>query len=351
MPDKQTAPRRCLFVSSTPDPRFESLTTAEYFELKQFSIASIGYNLEKLGWQTKRIGRRSSLTPGRTARVIDAFQPHIVYTYGSLTALNPILAKRRCKWRDYRVIHGWDDDYREIWRYNYGHAARMLAAWLERAIVRRSDGVVTLSRFNQARGLEWGVVSEYIPNGFDMQKCDRGNCEIRLEGDFKLVYTGDQAPMKRAEDICRAMRELPDNIKLYFTGGHYPYLDKYASSNCIFLGFLPKNDQLCVMEQADVLVCTADQDCNAKFHEYIRFGKPILGYDGRPNMLFSNGHNALLTRDYASAIKQLYGDPTLRARLAQNAAQDIPVLAWSEIASLFDRYFDKQLAKQRPPTR
>lgn len=330
---------RCLFLSSTKEPCFDTDSTAEHFFRKQYSLASIGYYLEKRGWQTRRVGRKASLTPVRVRRHIDAFRPHVIYTYGTLTALNPILARRLCGWKDFVIVHGWDDDYRDVWRYNFGRAAGWLAGWIERQIVRRSDGVVTLSRFNQARGLDWGVVSVYIPNGCDHPEFDPTACGIRLEGDFKLVYTGDQAPMKRTADICQAMRELPPSIKLYLTGRHYPYLDEFASDNCIFLGFVSKHDQWCVIDQADVAVCTADHDCNAKLHEYLRMRKPILGYDGRANLFFHNGHNALLTRNYPEAILKLQREPELRKRIVDNAKSEIPVYTWSEIAQQFDDYF------------
>ena len=270
--------------------------------------------------------------------VVRAFRPDIIYTYGSLTALNPVWLRRLCRHRSYKVVHGWDDVYGEIWHDVYGWLPGRLMDIMERAIIRQSDGVVTLSRYNQERGRKWGVESVYIPNGADVPSYDPSKCPIRLEGRLKLVYTGDQARWKRTWEICAAMADLPKDIKLYLTGGHYPYLDKYASENCIFLGYLPKNDQLSVMAQADVLVITANQDCNAKIQEYLRFGKPILGYDGRPNLFFTNGHNALLTRDYRSAILRLANDPGLRARLAANA-RELPVMTWAEIAAQFDDYF------------
>jgi glycosyltransferase involved in cell wall biosynthesis len=211
-------------------------------------------------------------------------------------------------------------------------------AW-ERLTVTRSDAVVTLSRHNQARARAWGVECCYIPNGADRPVFDPAACAIRLEGRFKIVYTGDQARWKRTWEVCEAMRRLPDDIRLYLTGEHYAYLDPYASRNCVFLGYLSKNDQLAVMGQADALVVTADQDCNAKIQEYLRFGKPILGYDGRLNLVFANGRNALLTRDYAAAIRRLADDPALCRTLAGNAVRDIPVLGWDEVAAEFDRFF------------
>ncbi len=335
---------RLLLASTHRKAEFETLPTEAYFKLHPYTVGAILHNLEQLGWQTRRLGIRSAIRPGRLIAAINAFRPDIVYTYGSLTALNPIWLRRLCRHRAYRVVHGWDDVYGEIWRDVYGWLPGKLMDAMERAIIRQSDGVVTLSRHNQERGRRWGVECAYIPNGADVPVFDPAQCPIRLAGRLKLVYTGDQARWKRTWEICAAMADLPVDIKLYLTGGRYPYLDKYASENCIFLGYLPKNDQLSVMAQADVLVITANQECGAKIQEYLRFGKPILGYDGRPNLFFTNGRNALLTRDYRSAILRLADDPGLRARLAANAATDLPVATWAEIAARFDRYF-----KSLPP--
>jgi len=219
---------------------------------------------------------------------------------------------------------------------------------VERLIITRSDYVITLSRYLQNLGRAWGIDCHYIPNGADIPVFDRSACAIQLEGELKLVYTGDQAKWKRTADICEAMRHVPQTIKLYLTGEHYAYLDAYASGNCIFLGFVSKNDQMCVMDQADVLVSTADQDCNAKLQEYLRFKKPILGYDGRMSLFFTNGRNALLTRDYPAALRQLANDSQLRQRLATNAERDLPVFTWSEIATQFHAFFCHMLANPTP---
>jgi len=205
--------------------------------------------------------------------------------------------------------------------------------------------VVTLSLHNLERGRRWGVESHFIPNGADEPIYDPSCCSIRLEGRFNIVYTGDQARWKRTTDACDAMRRLPSDIRLYLTGQHYPYLDSFASENCIFLGFLSRNDQLCVMAQADALVVTADQECNAKIQEYLRFQKPIVAYDGRPGLFFTNGRNALLTKDYAKAFQELADSPALCRELAKNAARDLPVESWGEIARRFDRLFCQLLAE------
>jgi hypothetical protein len=240
----------------------------------------------------------------------------------------------------YKVIHGWDDVYGEIWQDVFGYLPGLFMDWMEKRIIKNSDGVVTLSYYNQHRGRKWGVESHYIPNGADIPDIDPRQRTITLDGRFNLVYTGDMARWKRTWEICEAMRSVSKDIKLYLTGKHYPYLDPYMSANCIYLGFLSKQVQLNVMAQADVFVVTADQDCNAKLQEYLRFKKPILGYDGRLNLFFKNSRNALLTKDYASAILRLASDSQFCKMLSDNAQNDIPVYSWAEIAHQFDHYFN-----------
>ena len=319
-------PYRLLLASSTPQTEFALLSTAELFQRSPYSLAAIGYNLEQRGWETRRLGRAGTMNPRQLARVIDEFKPDIIYTYGSSTALNPLIARALfCRHRDFKVVHGWDDVYGDLSRDAFGWLPGRIMDVMERLIITRSDAVVTLSRFLQQRGRCWGVECHFIPNGADVPKFDPAACKIRLKGRFNLVYTGNPARWKRTWEVCEAMRHVPKDIHLYLAGEHYAYLDGYASDNCTFLGYLSKNDQLAVMAQADVLVVTADQDCNAKLQEYLRFNKPILGYDGRANLFFTNERNALLTRDYPAAIRRLADDPALCQRLADNASRELPV--------------------------
>jgi glycosyltransferase involved in cell wall biosynthesis len=68
-----------------------------------------------------------------------------------------------------------------------------------------------------------------------------------------------------------------------------------------------------------------------------------LAYDGEANNFFKNGETALLAKDgdYAPLITQLAGDPDLCRRIADNAAREIPVYSWREIAEQFDEYFSE----------
>lgn len=342
----QSSSKRILLVSSDRRDWFEHVSDEEHFAKTPYSVGAILYNLSKLGWETARAGWNTSRSLGKLAKKIDQFKPDIIYTYGSTVALNPLLCRKLfCSWKNFKVIHGWDDLYGDVWGDMFGFPGRAFMNVVEKQIVKRSDAVVTLSYFLQKRGKKWGIDCHYIPNGADPIDRSAVRGDIKLEGEMKLVYTGDQARWKRTAEICEAMRHVPKEIKLYLTGQHYPYLDEYASDNCIFLGYVSKEEQFNVMSQADVFVCTADQDCNAKIQEYLRWERPYLGYDGRSNLFFKNNHNALLTKNYPEAIMRLFEDPKLRSTLTENAKCDLPLYSWSEIAEQFDAFYESLRSK------
>ena len=333
--------KRILYVSSTRRPWFESQSSEEHFRNAPYSIDAIGYNLEKLGWIVAWCGWKTSKSPRSLAKKIDEFKPDIIYTYGSTVALHPLLCRRfLCKHKAFKVVHGWDDHYGRIWGDLFGWPGKVLMNWMEKRIVKNSDAVVTLSYELQKIGRKWGVECKYIPNGAEPLEKLTVKGDIKLEGRFNIVYTGDKAKWKRTADICATMAKLPKDIKLYLTGQNEAYLSKYESDNCIFLGWLTKEEQYNVMSQADAFVCTSDQDCNAKLQEYLRWKKPILGFDGEANNFFKNGENALLAKngDYSPLIEKLASNPALCQRLSENAARDIPVYSWAEIAQQFDEY-------------
>ena len=348
-PPPRAKPGQCriLVASSEKAPWYESIQDVDEHARRQpYTLGAIMRHLYySHGWDVAWAGRRTTQSIPRLGQTIAAFKPDIIYTYGAFTALNPLLCRllpgaAGAAARAATVVHGWDDAYGDIWGDRLGWPGRILMNAMERLIVTRSDHVVTLSRFLQARGRSWNIEPTYIPNGADpIELLPPPEQTFRLEGALKIVYTGDQANWKRTADVCKAMQRLPPKIKLYLTGRHYPYLDRYASPNCRFLGFVSKEQQFDIMRQADAFVCTADQDCNAKLQEYLRWKKPYIGFDGRANLIFQNGRNALLTDDYAPLLKALLKNPSLSGMISNHAETDIPILSWAEIASLFDRLF------------
>lgn len=340
---------RLLYVSSTRAPWYsKSSTSAEHFSNAPYSVDAIGYNLEKLGWEVAWLGIADTRNPFHLAKEIDQFRPDVIYTYGATVSVWPIILKRLgCRHKKFVVVHGWDDPYDRIGGELLGWPGKLLMLAIQKILVKRSDAVVTLSYALQKLGRKWGVDCKYIPNGADPLaelKIDGG---IRLDGRFNVVYTGDKVRWKRTADICRSMRKLPKDIKLYMTGREVDYLKEYLSDNCISLGWLSKEEQYSVMSQADAFVSTSNQDCNAKLQEYLRWKKPILALHGEADNFFKDGENALLATDgdYAPLIEKLANDPGLCKRLAENAEKQIPVYSWYEIAQQFDAYFKELLQK------
>ncbi len=331
--------RRILYITSSRNRIVTLPTTERFYNAAPHGVAASLYFLEKLGWENRRLGFRESWNPLRVARVMNEFHPDVVYTYG-VTALSPIVAQRLFRaWRC-PIVHGWEDCYGDIWSNVAGHAFGLLVHLWERQIIRRSDYITTPSFALQNRAQAWGKRVWRIPNGAEeIPTFDRTKCTLQLQGAMKLVHLGDQGKYKHTEDVVHAMARVPKEIKLYLVGNPNRDLLKYASENVIFTGPVSWEDLWGVLDQADVLVCTAHQDCNGKFYHYLRAKKPILGYDGDPNLQFKNHINALLTRDYAAAIMELYSSPELRMTLATNAFRDIPVLTWQEVAQQFDLAF------------
>ena len=337
---------KLLYLTSSLDRRTDGISTAAYYAVLPYGHGAVLYHLEQLGWEIGRFPFRSSVRPFSLARRLHIFSPNIIMT-NSVAGVLPGFMRLSATLPRTPVVHAWDDCYEDIWRANFGWLAGRFMRWLERQIVVRSDYVITISRHNQRRAETWGKKAWYIPNGCDVPVYDASRCSVRLEGALKLVYCGDQGTYKRTGDIIRAMSHVPADVHLYMVGTPNPALQSVAPANVTFLGRVSENDKWSIMSQADVLVCTADTDCNAKFHEYLRMGKPILGYDGVPNCLFTNRRNALLTRDYPAAIQELQQSPELRRTLAENAARDIPVCTWREIAAQYDRAFEEILAACR----
>ena len=336
--EKVIVSKKLLYVSSSRNRTLTGDNITAAYESVPFGHIAMLRGLGQLGWHIRMAGWHGSWNPVSLARRITRFSPDLIFA-NSVTSLSAVWAQFMSSGWHRPVVLGWDDFYEDIWRTCFGPVAGHFMHWLEPRIVRASDYVITISRYQQERAKALGKKTWYIPNGCDFPEFDVTTCKHTLQGELNLVYCGDQGRYKRTYEIVQAMSRVPEDIKLYLVGTPYKYLQPLASKNVIFLGRLPENDKWSIMSQADVLVCTANTDCNAKFHEYLRIGKPILGYDGIANHLFQNRRNALLTRDYPATIMELYRSPELRAEIAANAARDIPVYTWREIAEQYDRAF------------
>jgi len=338
------AGRKRLLVSySARDLDYVNLSDDTFYAKYPTAAGIIQRNLKSLGWEIQRLGLKQTWNPFVLRKYLLDFQPDLILAYGS-TGEVPCWARALSSWRG-PVVHCWDDYYDEIWEVTFGKAAGWFMRHLEKRIICRSDFVITLSKYNVARAQRWGKEARYIPNGCDeIQPYDPARAAVKLEGDMKIVYCGNQGRYKRVHELVQAMHRVPRNIRLYLTGAPAPYLEAMAPSNVVFLGLLPKEEVWNVMHQADVLASTSDQDCGCKLHEYLRYKKPLLLRDGKARFFFTDHVNALLTTDYEGAIMELYGDPGLRQALVSNATRDFTVHTWLEIAQEYENAFQGMIA-------
>ena len=157
--------KRILMVTSCHSEEWPTKPIKDLFNQKPYSIYAILYNLVKKGWVEKRAGLHQSIFPWKLARLIDEFKPDIIYTYGSFVALNPLIARKFwCRHKSFKVIHGWDDRYGDIWNDVYGWLPGIYMRWIEKLIVKKSDAVVTLSIYQAgySNGLGGWFVSLYL---------------------------------------------------------------------------------------------------------------------------------------------------------------------------------------------
>jgi glycosyltransferase involved in cell wall biosynthesis len=119
--------------------------------------------------------------------------------------------------------------------------------------------------------------------------------------------------------------------------------------NIHFLEPVPSQEVLSILKQADLLINTSDQDSNFKFFEYIRAGKPILAYDGRPGLIFKHKTNAYLTQNFGIGVMELSKDKKLRKKLSKNVKQlkNQYVFTWEEVAKKHLTVYKEILANKK----
>jgi glycosyltransferase involved in cell wall biosynthesis len=338
--------KRVLYITSSRHRFLLNASTDEVYARWPHGMGAILFHLQEMGWESRRIGFWQACNPWKLARVIRAFRPTVIWTYG-LTWIFPAWARRLSGWHA-PILHGWEDCNSDIWANIVGRWFGRLVNLVEKPTVCRADFVVSAAFDLCNRARAWGRPVQYIPNGADLPEFDPAKCKFEMTGKMNVVHVGDQSRHKHTEDVVKVMAGLPKEIKLYLVGVPNPALLKYASDNVIFTGFVSYNDLWTILSRADVAVNTSHQDVNGKLSYYLRMKKPILAWDGKANLMFKNRENALLTRDYAAALLELYRSPELRQRLAENAARDIPVPTWREVAEQYDRLFAEIGARHDP---
>lgn len=169
---------------------------------------------------------------------------------------------------------------------------------LLRAVYRRADRVVVLSRDMRAMLVEWGLPEEHIdciPNWIDTEQVyparDQNAFRVchGLEGRFVVMYSGNIGLCQRLEDVLTAARLLTDHPEVLFLlvgdGALRQSLEKMAAamhlSNIRFLPYQPKGELAASLSAADVHLLPVDPrviGClmPSKLYGILASGSPVL---------------------------------------------------------------------------
>jgi glycosyltransferase involved in cell wall biosynthesis len=253
------------------------------------------------------------------------FRPDIIVSTGVLGGVPGFFKKIGLIRKKH--VHMWDDYYGEQMGRKWG----AWPAYLEMLGILNSDYITTMSKYNQVKAGILGKKVEFIPHGVQP---NIKPTKIKLKGKVKIVYTGDLSIYRQSDKMINAVMGL--DCELYLFGKLKPEFQKLAQNikNVHFMGFIPAEEIPSVLKQADILINPADQDSSFKFFEYIRAGRPILAFQGRPGYLLTHRETAYLTNDLAKGIKELVKDKKLRNEIGKGAARlskEI-TLTWEQVA-------------------
>jgi glycosyltransferase involved in cell wall biosynthesis len=255
------------------------------------------------------------------------FKPDLIVTGWVPAGVVPVIFKK-LKLVKCPIIHAWDDYYAEqMTKY-----PNFLIRFMEWFVIKFSDYITTMSWYNKSIAERMGKTAFFIPHGVSGEvnktKINLNKLKTKKEN-LSVIYLGEQSKYKKVDEIIKAVNGLKCDLFLF--GQTNEEFKKLGGKNVHFMGYIDSKEVFSVLKQADILVNTSDQDSNFKFFEYIKAGKPILGYDGRPNYLFKNKENAYLTKDFSKGLKELISNKKLREKL-EAGIKKMKTLTWEEVS-------------------
>jgi len=134
---------------------------------------------------------------------------------------------------------------------------------------KKSDIVISVSKWQQSLLEEYGIKSIYIPNSIDIKKCDLANPIIfrkkyNIYDDF-FIFPGDIRHSKRPELFIKLAKKLPDKKFIMIGNGMTKeniinILKMNVPQNVICLGSLPHNLVLEIFAAAKVFILTSKNE-------------------------------------------------------------------------------------------
>jgi len=228
------------------------------------------------------------------------------------------------------IVLGWNDYFTEQMGKKWGIAR---VAKMEYYMMENADYITTPSKYLDVISKILNKNSIYIPHGVDEKIYDTE--DIKLEGDLKIVYSGEISEYKKVDKLIEAAKQN-EKVSLYLMGD---IADNSILDNCpkniTYVGFLTPRETFKYVKAADICAITSDQDSTLKMPEYLALGKPILALSGRSGYVLEHKTNAYLTDNFVEGIKELSEDKKLLATLSANANK-YKIYTWKEISSMIE---------------
>ncbi len=129
---------------------------------------------------------------------------------------------------------------------------------------------------------------QLIPNGFDATRLHRSASPVKpcSGGRIEVTYVGSIYGSTDPTWLVQALQSLPNEVKSRFRLRFIGHIEESCYREALLqlgdmvelMGFLPQNEALAAMDEADyALLITHDPlNVSAKFYDYIGAGKPIL---------------------------------------------------------------------------
>ncbi len=246
--------------------------------------------------------------------------------------------------------------------------AKRIGVWqfLHRAIFKRADAVLALSRFLADWVVRMGcrVTPRIIPNGVEVERFTKRlsaerRHELRTSYGFSdqdtVIVTASRLSLKNGvDDLVRACAFLPPSVKLLIAGDGE---DREAlvclaaelgvADRIVFLGVRSQTEIPDILQTADVFVrASLSEGLGIAFLEAMAAGLPIIGtpVGGIPDFLV-DGETGVFCQprdpeSIARAIQRLQSDARLRERLVTNGEQLIrQKYDWNDIVRTIEEVF------------
>lgn len=248
-------------------------------------------------------------------------------------------------------------------REGYG-SVRNLVGWVEKKLMPRASATITTTDarakfFARAYGIPRPLVLQNRPRFEQAPRTDRLREELGLRPDWPIIlYQGGIQQGRGLHKLIVAAGDVPQAYLVFIGGGRLEgelqalVASRQLGEKVRFIPTVDLDQLLTYTRSADIGVQPIENTClnhlttdSNKLFEYVMAGLPVVTSDLPEIRKIVNAYQfGLLVPPgdvdaLTVALRQLAGDPILRARLAANAEHAAASLTWeAQEGSLIDLY-------------